>query len=154
MRFHLVETDMAHHGEALARVRRTVFIDEQGVPEALEWDEHDAVSIHWLAVLADGRPVGCARLLPDGRIGRMAVLPEWRGQGIGRALLDAAVACARARGMHEVRLSAQCHAAPFYQRAGFVVCGPPYDEAGIPHLAMRKSLFDGRPDDGNSGQTG
>jgi predicted GNAT family N-acyltransferase len=146
MTFSLIETDMAHHGEALARVRRTVFIVEQGVPEALEWDEHDAVSTHWLAVLADGRPVGCARLLPDGHIGRMAVLPGWRGQGIGRALLDAAVACARTRGMHEVRLSAQCHAATFYQRAGFVSCSPPYDEAGIPHLAMRKSLFLGNSD--------
>lgn len=144
--FSLIETDMAHHGEALAHVRRTVFIDEQGVPEALEWDEHDAVSTHWLAVLADGRPVGCARLLPDGHIGRMAVLPGWRGQGIGRALLDAAVARARSRGMHEVRLSAQCHAVTFYQRAGFVRCSPPYDEAGIPHLAMRKNLCDGNSD--------
>lgn len=138
--FTLVETDMARHGPALASVRRTVFVDEQGVPEAMEWDEHDAVSIHWLAVLDDGRPVGCARLLPDGHIGRMAVLPPWRGRGIGRALLDAALACAEARGLREVRLSAQLHAADFYRRTGFTACSDPYEEAGIPHLAMRKNL--------------
>lgn len=138
--FTLLETDMAHHGMALAAVRRTVFIEEQGVPEALEWDEHDAASTHWLAVLADGTPVGCARLLPDGHIGRMAVLHAWRTQGIGRALLDAALAGAQARGLREVRLSAQTHAAVFYQRAGFVAEGAEYEEAGLPHVAMVKIL--------------
>jgi predicted GNAT family N-acyltransferase len=140
MTFKVIETDMARHGLALASVRRAVFIDEQGVPEELEWDEHDAVSLHWLAVLEDGCPVGCARLLPDGHIGRMAVLPSWRGRGIGRALLDAALARAQARGLREVRLSAQLHAADFYRRAGFTACGDVYEEAGIPHLAMRKNL--------------
>ncbi len=139
-RFTLIETGMTHHGAALAAVRRAVFIEEQGVPEALEWDEFDAVSTHWLAMLGDGTPVGCARLLPDGHIGRMAVLPTWRGQGIGRALLDAALAGARARGLTCVRLSAQTHAADFYRRAGFVTQGGPYEEAGIPHLAMLKRL--------------
>lgn len=138
--FSLVETTMAHHGAELAAVRRAVFIDEQGVPEALEWDEHDAVSTHWLAVLADGTPVGCARLLPDGHIGRMAVLPAWRGLGIGRMLLDAALACALAHGLRVARLSAQTHAADFYRRAGFVVAGETYEEAGIPHVAMLKIL--------------
>ncbi|MCA1979443.1 MAG: GNAT family N-acetyltransferase [Thiobacillus sp.] len=138
--FALIETDMARHGAGLAAIRRAVFIEEQGVPEALEWDEFDAVSTHWLAVLADGTPVGCARLLPDGHIGRMAVLPAWRGQGIGRALLDAALSGARARGFSVVRLSAQLHATNFYKRAGFVAEGEPYAEAGIPHLAMIKKL--------------
>ncbi len=138
--FRLVETDMARHGAALAAVRRAVFIDEQGVPEALEWDEHDAVSTHWLAELADGTPVGCARLLPDGHIGRMAVLPAWRRQGIGRALLDAALARAQSRRLARALLSAQVHAAGFYLRAGFVALGAPYEEAGIPHVAMEKIL--------------
>lgn len=140
MPFTLIQTDMAHHGAALSAVRRAVFIEEQGVPEEMEWDEHDAGSIHWLAVLADGLPVGCARLRPDGHIGRMAVLPAWRGQGIGRALLDAALACAQARGDHRVRLSAQIQAAAFYRHAGFVSTGAPYEEAGIPHIAMQKTL--------------
>jgi predicted GNAT family N-acyltransferase len=138
--FALIETDMARHGEALAAVRRRVFIEEQGVPEALEWDEFDAVSTHWLAVLADGTPVGCARLLPDGHIGRMAVLPAWRGRGVGWALLNAALERARVRGVRVARLSAQMHAAGLYRRAGFVVEGDSYAEAGIPHVAMTKRL--------------
>lgn len=135
----LVETDWARDAPRLAAVRRAVFIDEQGVPEHMEWDADDAVSTHWLA-LVDGEPVGCARLLPDGWIGRMAVLPAWRGRGIGRALLGAALAAARERGHRTVRLSAQLHAAAFYARAGFVVSGDVYEEAGIPHVAMRKTL--------------
>ncbi len=136
----LIETDMARHGVQLAAIRRAVFIVEQGVPEALEWDEFDAVSIHWLAILADGTPVGCARLLPDGHIGRMAVLPAWRGQGVGRALLDAAQAAARRRSLRVVRLSAQTQAAAFYRRAGFVGEGEIYLEAGIAHIALHKTL--------------
>lgn len=145
MNFTLIETDMTRHGAQLAAVRRAVFIEEQGVPEALEWDEYDAVSTHWLAVLPDGAPVGCARLLPDGHIGRMAVLPAWRGRGIGRALLDAVLAKARACGLNCVRLSAQCRATDFYRRAGFVAEGEIYAEAGIPHRAMRKALDDTEP---------
>lgn len=137
--FTLVETDWARDAPRLGAVRRRVFVDEQGVPESLEWDAHDAVSTHWLA-LADGAPVGCARLLPDGRIGRMAVLPAWRARGIGRALLGAALVEAQARGHRTVRLSAQLHAADFYARAGFVVIGEVYEEAGIPHVAMQKTL--------------
>lgn len=137
--FTLVETDWARDAPRLGAVRRRVFVDEQGVPESLEWDAHDAVSTHWLA-LADGAPVGCARLLPDGRIGRMAVLPAWRGRGIGRALLGAALVEAQARGQRTVRLSAQLHAADFYARAGFVAIGEVYEEAGIPHVAMQKTL--------------
>lgn len=140
----LIETDMARHGKALAAVRRSVFIEEQGVPETLEWDEFDAVSTHWLAVQTDGTPVGCARLLPDGHIGRMAVLPAWRGQGIGRALLEAALSHARANGVRIARLSAQIHAAGFYRRAGFTVEGESYVEAGILHVAMTKRLTSDR----------
>jgi predicted GNAT family N-acyltransferase len=140
--FALIETDMTRHGEALAAVRRRVFVEEQGVPEALEWDEFDAVSTHWLAVLEDGTPVGCARLLPDGHIGRMAVLPAWRGRGIGQALLNAALDRARTRGVRIARLSAQTHAAGFYRRAGFAVEGDSYAEAGIPHVAMTKRLVE------------
>lgn len=138
--YSLVETAWARDAARLAAVRRTVFIDEQGVPEAMEWDEHDAVSVHFLVLAKDGTPIGCARLLPDGHIGRMAVLPAWRGHGIGRALLDAAMSAARARGHATLRLSAQIHAAAFYSRAGFVVDGPAYEEAGIPHVAMHRTF--------------
>lgn len=137
--FTLVETDWTRDAARLGAVRRSVFVGEQGVPESLEWDAHDAVSTHWLA-LADGIPVACARLLPDGRIGRMAVLPAWRGRGIGRALLAAVLATAQKRGYRIVRASAQLRAADFYVRAGFVAVGEAYEEAGIPHVAMQKTL--------------
>jgi predicted GNAT family N-acyltransferase len=138
--FTLSETSWARDARDLAAVRRAVFIDEQGVPEALEWDEHDAVALHFLATTLDGTPIGCARLLPDGHIGRMAVLPAWRGHGVGRSLLAAVLNAAQARGHAELRLSAQTHAADFYLRAGFVTEGIEYEEAGIPHVAMRKRL--------------
>lgn len=134
------ETDWAHDAADLSAVRRAVFIDEQGVPESLEWDEHDAASIHLLARATDGTSIGCARLLPDGHIGRMAVLPAWRGRGIGHALLQAVLERAQAHGHRIVKLSAQIHAAGFYAAAGFVVEGAEYEEAGIPHVAMSKKL--------------
>lgn len=138
--FAITLTDWAHEQVRLSAVRRTVFIDEQGVPEALEWDADDAAALQLLAVDSAGRAIGCARLLPDGHIGRMAVLPGWRGRGVGRALLDAAVRAAQAHGHTLLQLSAQTHAAGFYVGAGFVAVGPEYEEAGIPHVAMQKRL--------------
>ena len=138
--FSIQETDWAHDAARLSAVRRAVFINEQGVPEAMEWDGHDAAALHLLATTTDGLPIGCARLLPDGHLGRMAVLPAWRGQGVGRALLAAALSAAETRGLTTLKLSAQTHAAGFYQAAGFVTLGAEYDEAGIPHVAMQKRL--------------
>ena len=135
--FLIHETDWAHDAARLSAIRRAVFIQEQGVPEALEWDEHDADALQLLATQADGTPIGCARLLPDGHIGRMAVLPSWRGRGVGRALLAAAIQAAQARGHTTLQLSAQIHAAGFYADAGFVTVGEAYAEAGIPHVAMQ-----------------
>lgn len=136
----IVCADWVREREPLGYVRRKVFIEEQGVPEQMEWDADDAVSLHFLALDRAGSPIGCARLLPDGHVGRMAVLPAWRGRGVGRALLDAAILAARARGDAVVRLSAQTHAVGFYIRAGFVAEGDAYEEAGIPHVAMLKGL--------------
>lgn len=138
--FTIHETDWAHDAGRLSAIRRVVFIDEQGVPEALEWDADDADALHLLATLADGTPIGCARLLPDGHIGRMAVMPAWRGRGVGRALLAAAIRLARVQGHATILLSAQTHAAGFYADAGFTAVGDPYAEAGIPHIAMQKCL--------------
>jgi predicted GNAT family N-acyltransferase len=138
--FTLSQTSWARDADRLAAVRRAVFIDEQGVPEALEWDEHDAAALHFLAMTLDGSAIGCARLLPDGHVGRMAVLPPWRSRGVGRSLLAAVMNAARARGHAELRLSAQTHAAGFYARAGFSEVGAEYEEAGIPHVAMRIRL--------------
>lgn len=138
--FTLQETSWARDAAPLSAIRRQVFIEEQGVPEALEWDADDATALHLLALTIEGKPIGCARLLPDGHIGRMAVLPDWRGLGVGKALLAGALRAARAAGHTHVKLSAQIHAAGFYQVAGFVSVGAEYEEAGIPHISMQKSL--------------
>ena len=118
-------------------VRYAVFVEEQKVPAEIELDEFDPVSLHALAFDPAGRVVGTGRLLPDGHIGRMAVLPQARGIGAGSALLKALMQAARARGGREVALSAQTHAIPFYERFGFVAEGEEYDDAGIPHRMMR-----------------
>ena len=107
----------------LLEVRREVFVVEQGVPEEIEIDEHDPVSIHFLARDAAGVPIGTARLLPEGRIGRMAVLALWRRSGVGRALLSAAMETARARGDSRLYLHAQVHPISFYESLGFFVFG-------------------------------
>jgi predicted GNAT family N-acyltransferase len=98
------------------------------------------VSLHALAFDRAGRLLGTGRLLPDGHVGRMAVLPQARGTGVGSALLAALLQAARARGDREVALSAQTHAIPFYERFGFVAEGEEYDDAGIPHRRMRRAL--------------
>lgn len=138
--FRILISDWCSDRQRLSQIRRVVFIEEQGVPEELEWDDDDAGAIHLLAVDADDAPIGCARLLPDGHIGRMAVLQSWRGKGVGSALLQRALDVARAQGHAIVRLSAQTHAAGFYRRHGFVAEGDAYLEAGIPHLAMKISF--------------
>jgi predicted GNAT family N-acyltransferase len=122
-----------------APIRFTVFVEEQGVPREIELDEMDERSVHALA-FEDGKAVATGRLLPDGHIGRMAVLKDWRGRGIGSEILRALIDKARQRGDREVMLSAQVHAAPFYRRHGFVEEGAEYLEAGIPHRDMRRNL--------------
>ncbi len=118
-------------------VRWAVFVQEQGVPMALELDAWDAVSLHAVARDTQGAVIGTARLLPDGHIGRMAVLAHARGQRVGTALLHSLMDAAHVRGLTQVMLSAQQHAVSFYERAGFVVCSAPYLEAGIAHVDMR-----------------
>ena len=123
-------------------LRRTVFIEEQAVPEDLEVDGLDSEALHLLAVL-DGRPVGTARMLlkgETGKIGRVAVLREMRGRGIGAALIRAAVEELRGRGLTRAKLGSQTHAIPFYEGLGFVAEGPVYDDAGIPHRDMVRVL--------------
>ena len=127
---------------ACAAIRRRVFIEEQNVPEELELDELDATAVHLLAV-QDGRPVGTARLLIEGesaKIGRVAVLPEMRGTRAGAALMRAALDELRARGVTKAKLGAQTHAIGFYEKLGFTIHGPEYDDAGIPHRDMSRSL--------------
>jgi ElaA protein len=125
------------------RLRRIVFIDEQGVSEADEVDGLDADAIHLLARDGD-RPVGTARLLKKGavgKIGRVCVLPEARGTGLGAALIRAALDALRQMpGVTEAYLGSQSHATGFYEKLGFVVEGEEFLDAGIPHRHMRRAL--------------
>lgn len=122
--------------EALQWVREQVFVLEQGVPRELEWDARDAEAIHLLAEDAAGDPLGTARLLPSGQIGRMAVLAQWRKQGIGSQLLCRLLQIARDEKLPLPWLNSQTVAVGFYLRAGFTVEGEEFLEAGIPHRRM------------------
>jgi len=124
----------------LRAVRERVFIDEQKVPVELEWDDLDQVSTHVLAQSSEGEPIGTGRLLPDGHIGRMAVVQGWRGRGVGSGLLQQLMRMAHEAGFTEVRLNAQTHALPFYANHGFLVEGPIFLDAGIEHRHMRCTL--------------
>lgn len=120
---------------ALRDIRQRVFVDEQQVPAELEWDAHDTDATHFLLTV-EGRPLGTARLLADGHIGRVALLAKARGQGLGELLMRAVMAHARSMGLPRLELSAQTHALGFYQRLGFSVCSEEYLDAGIPHRDM------------------
>jgi len=124
---------------ALRAVREQVFVREQAVPVELEWDEFDPLCQHVVAEAA-GQAIGTGRLLPDGHIGRMAVLESWRRQGVGSALLEALLRLARDRGIRRVRLNAQSRAVAFYARHGFVAEGEEFIEAGIPHRSMWRDV--------------
>jgi len=121
---------------AIARLRRAVFIEEQGVPETLEWEARDGECLWLVACDEGGDVIGIVRLTSQGRIGRMAVTKPWRGRGVGSVLLAAAIDAARAHGVALLELSAQTHAIPFYTRHGFTATGPEYLDAGIPHRTM------------------
>ena len=117
-----------------------MFVQEQRIPEPLEWDGSDTGCFHVLALLDDGRAVGTGRLQPDGRVGRMAVLAEWRGRGIGRAILEHLQLCACRRRLAAVYLHAQAGTEGFYRQAGFSARGKAFTEAGILHVEMVKRL--------------
>jgi len=123
-----------------APIRFAIFVDEQNVPAGIELDDMDEKSLHAVAFDEAGKAIGTGRLLPEGKIGRMAVVREWRRRGVGADLLEALLDEARRRGLAEVTLSAQLQAAEFYRAHGFVAEGKVYEEAGILHQAMRRSL--------------
>lgn len=131
-------------GEGASALRRAVFIEEQNIPKELEWDEHDAVVLHAVARNRLGQVIATGRLLDaeDGvsHIGRMAVHRTLRSGGHGAAVMQALEGAARARGDREVALNAQRSAERFYARLGYAVHGEPFEEAGIPHVEMRRSL--------------
>jgi predicted GNAT family N-acyltransferase len=124
-------------------IRRRVFIEEQNVPEELEMDDDDSHALHALATL-DGVAIGCGRMLEHGarevKIGRMAVLPEFRKTGVGAHILRFLVDLARERGFRKAILHAQLTAEGFYLKEGFNPVGGVFDEAGIAHRKMERDL--------------
>jgi predicted GNAT family N-acyltransferase len=124
----------------LRTVREQVFMIEQGVPEALEWDGLDAECVHLLARDSEGCAIATARLLPDCHLGRMAVLKSCRGRGLGSALLREMLAIAGQRGCTCIVLNAQTYAIGFYERYGFQRVGDEFMDAGIPHQCMEREL--------------
>lgn len=122
--------------QQLQAVRRAVFVDEQRVPEALEWDEADERAYHVLATTPDGTAIGTGRLKLDCYIGRMAVVGAWRRRRVGSTILELLLDLAEKEGCTTVQLHAQTHAVGFYARHGFTATGEEFDEAGIPHRLM------------------
>ena len=131
-----------HDGEPLLKsVRQAVFIEEQGIPEDLEWDGRDETCRHALALSSAGEAIGCGRIKADGHIGRIAVLPQWRKQKVGTAIMEALLDEARSRGYKQVDVDAQTYAIPFYQKFGFVEHGKEFMDAGLPHKKMKLKLL-------------
>jgi predicted GNAT family N-acyltransferase len=137
--FSLRRASWQQDSAALSKVRKIVFLQEQKVPEELEWDGEDKAAIHVLAIDAKGQPIGTGRLLPGGQIGRMAVLPSRRNQGIGGAILEQLQRIADTSGISPLFLNAQTGAINFYKRHGFHTVGAEFMEAGIPHCRMEIS---------------
>jgi predicted GNAT family N-acyltransferase len=141
---HTVQSEK-EKADALA-VRRLVFVEEQQVPEELEIDEHDeqdSATVHFVAYAGD-KPVGASRLRPYapgvGKVERVAVLGSERGTGLGRQIMLAMEETARQQGFTKLKLNAQTHAQRFYEKLGYTPVGDVFDEAGIEHIAMEKTL--------------
>jgi predicted GNAT family N-acyltransferase len=138
--FRVEPADYTVDFQDLRAVREPVFVVEQQVPLELEWDELDPKCRHVIARDEHHKPIGTGRLTPEHKIGRMAVLKEWRGRGVGAAMLLALVEQARELGMPEVSLHAQVDAIAFYEKFGFESYGERFEEAGIQHQSMRLAL--------------
>ena len=123
----------------LRAIRTRVFIEEQGVAPDFEWDELDASAVHLLA-MQNNQPIACLRIIDFHKIGRMAVLKDWRGMGLGYALLLEAVNVCKNYGNKSIHLSAQTHAIGFYRKAGFKVTSNEYCDVHIPHVDMQLDL--------------
>ena len=129
----------SEHWRELTEIRRRVFVEEQRVPVELELDEDDFTARHWLARYGS-EVVGTVRLLADGHVGRMAVAADYRGRGIGRALLHAVIDDAIQQQLPKLELAAQTHAIDFYRKEGFQPIGDSFMDAGIAHQSMTRTL--------------
>lgn len=135
----IVTSTFAAQHEAIKSVRHEVFIVEQGIDPKLEWDSNDHNAVFALA-FDNARCVGTARLLSSGKIGRMAVLPKWRHQGVGSMLLETLIEHAKYMGLERVTLASQVPVCQFYIKHGFIPLGESHSEAGIQHQNMYRNL--------------
>lgn len=126
--------------DALQKIRRTVFIEELSIPAELEWDGRDSSAVHLLAETHDNQAIATVRLLPEGHIGRMAVLQTWRNRGAGTLLMEALLELAHKQQLDALSLNAQSAATGFYLKQGFEAEGSLFEEAGIPHLKMSRTI--------------
>ncbi len=136
----VINLSWAAHQLAIAKIRRDVFIVEQGVPEELEWDEYDQSASHFGVIDSVNHEdlIAYGRLLPTGKLTRMAVALSHRRHGHGSALVNHALSLAKSRALLDVHLDAQLTAMPFYRKLGFKAFGNPFWDAGIEHMAMKK----------------
>jgi len=140
MKYTLKKTHWEKDKSALSAIRKKVFIEEQNVPEALEWDNDDATCTHILVIDENNCPIATGRIKPEGHIGRMAVLKEHRHCAIGSAMLKELITVAKAQNLEKVYLHAQISATGFYEKQGFISCSEEFMDAGIPHKTMEKKL--------------
>ena len=126
--------------EAIHDIRESVFVREQSVAPEIEWDGLDAGCLQALAEDENRDAIGTGRLHPSGKIGRMAVMPAWRGRGVGAAIMECLIEAARQESLDEVYLHAQTRVVGFYARFGFEAEGEEFEEADIPHRLMRRRL--------------
>ena len=137
--YKIIITDYQSYAEDIRSVRTEVFVVEQSVPVELEHDEHDETALH-AVVFVEGLAVATGRMLEDGHIGRIAVLRNQRGKGVGKLVMQTFLQRAKERKLNKVWLSSQCHAHQFYVNLGFVCVGEKYQEAGIDHIKMTKAI--------------
>ena len=134
-----ISTNWQQHQQEIKQIRTSVFIEEQNVPANLEWDEFDTQSVHFLAFY-NNKAIATARLKPDGQIGRMAVLQDYRYKGIGKKLLTTVISQAENFGFSMLYLHAQKTAINFYTPFNFINNGEEFTDAGIRHQAMYKII--------------
>jgi predicted GNAT family N-acyltransferase len=138
--FHIIHTSWQTHKTEIRLIRQRVFIDEQQVPKALEWEGHEDSYHYILALDHQKQAIGTGRIDARGHIGRMAVMKNWRNQGVGSAILKALIEFAQNRHDPSVVLNAQTTAIGFYEKQGFIICSDEFLDAGIPHRTMMRTL--------------
>ncbi len=124
--------------DAIMQIRYTVFVQEQKVPKELESDEYDHQSVYVIAKATTGDTIGCARLQPNGKITRMAVLKPWRRRGVAAAMLKEILQLAQEQPVPALYLHAQLSAIALYEQFGFKQMGEQFEEAGIVHIKMQR----------------